>query len=75
MAATIKTTQHNFEITEVGDVVVTPPVQDAAAGDWVRDIRIFAVPAAAGTEVPLMQIRIRAATKEVLQIVSPQSEF
>ena len=74
--ALVKTTQVNLECDEVTNVVVTSIEQDLEAGDYVRVIRVFGTPPAGATTAPmLMEIKIRAATQQPLQIDSPQSVF
>ena len=68
--------QMNIEVTEVSDVVVTTVEQDPGVGDYVRDVRIFGEGATEGGTKPLLiQLRIRAVSRDPLQITSPQTEF
>jgi len=74
--ADLKTTLEHIEVAGVGDVIVTPVEQDTEAGDYVRDLRIFAVPLIEGqTGEMVLQIRLRAETQERLRVVAPQAEF
>jgi hypothetical protein len=76
MMAEIRTTQLNLEIADVGDVVVTTTEQDPELGDYVRDIRIFGVPATSGGSAPLLvQLRIRSASRANLDLSAPAQEF
>jgi hypothetical protein len=76
MAAEIKMTQQTLEISGVTDVVVTAIEQDADAGDYVRDIRIIGEPVSEGAAGPLLlQIRIRALTREELELTAPTQQF
>lgn len=71
--ASVKTTQHNLEITDVSSIVITPVTQDPLAGDWVRDIRIMG---AEGTgEAMVVQLRLRSPTKDPIEIEAPAQEF
>ena len=86
---TINVTFQGIEVTDVGDVVVTPTVQDPDVGDYVRDIRIFGrvvdtgevgspeeQSTTGGTMGPLiLQLRIRALTREVIDLSAPAQSF
>jgi len=80
MTATITLTQQLLEITEVDDVVVTDIVQDPTAGDYVRDIRIFGKTpnldvTSNATRPMLVQLRIRSATRDALELSAPVQSF
>jgi hypothetical protein len=85
---TMSVTFQGIEITDVGDVIVTPTVQDPDAGDYVRDVRIFGRLIATGevgspeeqalgttTGPLLLQVRIRALTRESLDFTAPAQNY
>ena len=77
MVATINIIGQFLEISDVGDVIVTD-TQQSPDGDYVRDIRIFSRPLGAGTEsgaALLVQLRVRAMTREMLDITAPPQNF
>jgi len=59
----------------VGQVVVTPIIQDQNIGDYVREIRIF-TPVSSGSEPELiLSVRLHALTVKALEIQTPPSQF
>lgn len=55
----------------VGQIVVTPIVQDQNIGDYVREIRIFS-PVTSGSEAELiLSVRLHALTVKQLEIMTP----
>jgi|SRR6188768_4246952 hypothetical protein len=55
----------------VGQVVVTPIIQDQSVGDYVREIRIFS-PTSSGAEPELiLAIKMHALTVKALEIMTP----
>lgn len=72
--ALIQHTQINLELTEVGDIIITPVVQDEANGDWVRDIRIFSTVGAL-EPVMMVQIKLRSLTAGRLEVSAPAQQF
>jgi hypothetical protein len=69
----IVTTAHNFEITDVTQIVVTSIEQDTETGMYTRDIRILggAGSVTDAQEPLIIQLRVRALHKEDLEMVAP----
>jgi hypothetical protein len=64
-----------YELTDVGDVIVTDIVQDTVAGDYVRDLRVYG-PLPEGGDAPLLiQLRLRATTRDKLEVTAPPQAF
>lgn len=59
----------------VGQVVVTPIIQDQNIGDYVREIRIFSLPAGGAEPELLLSVRVHALTVKALEIQTPPSTF
>ena len=55
----------------VGQVVVTPIVQDTNIGDYVRDIRIFSLPVLGAEPEMILSVRLHALTVKQLEIMTP----
>jgi len=60
-----------MECNPVGQIVVTPVVQDQNIGDYVREIRIFSAPAVGAEPELLLAVRLHAMTAKQLEIASP----
>jgi hypothetical protein len=66
-------TAMTMECNPVGQVVVTPIVQDQNVGDYVREIRIFSL-ASAGVEPRLLlAVKMHGLTVKQLEIITPPS--
>ena len=64
-------TAMRLECNPVGQIVVTPIVQDPNIGDYVRDLRIFSLPAGSADPELLLQVRLHALTIKQLEIMTP----
>jgi hypothetical protein len=60
-----------LECNPVGQIVVTPIVQDQNVGDYVRELRIFSLPGAGGEPELLMAVKLHALTVKQLEIMTP----
>ena len=75
MAATVNISAQFLEVTDVGDVIVTD-TQQSPDGDYVRDLRVYSRPTGSDeAKALLVQIRIRAMTREMLEITAPPQNF
>lgn len=72
MASEIRTLTQSIAVSDVGDVVVTPIIQEGAI--FVREIRIFG---AAGSEgsVPVFIMRISGASADAVNLKTPELTF
>ena len=52
----------SMECNPVGQVVVTPIVQDQMIGDYVRDIRIFSAQSTNAEPIMVLSVRLHALT-------------
>lgn len=59
----------------VGQVVVTEIIQDQNIGDYVREIRVFSLPATGAEPELLLSVRLHALTVKQLEIQTPPSSF
>jgi hypothetical protein len=59
----------------VGQVSVTPIIQDPQLGDYVRELRIFSLPVSGAEPELLLSVRLHALTVKQLEIVTPPSTF
>lgn len=59
----------------VGQVVVTPIVQDLNIGDYIRELRVFSLPAGGAEPELLLSVRLHALTVKALEIQTPPSTF
>jgi hypothetical protein len=68
----VSTVEQKVEIADVLDVVYTEPEQDEAAnGDYVREIRVYGSPADGQQgQVQVFVLRLRATTKERIQLTT-----
>jgi hypothetical protein len=55
----------------VGQVIVTPIVQDQNIGDYVREIRIFSLPVTGAEPELILSVRMHALTTKQLEIMTP----
>jgi hypothetical protein len=60
-----------MECNPVGQVVITPIVQDQIIGDYVREIRIFSAQSAQAEPVMVLSVRLHALTVKALEIMTP----
>jgi hypothetical protein len=60
-----------LECNPVGTIVVTPIVQDQNIGDYVRELRIFSLPAGGAEPELLLAVRLHALTVKQLEIMTP----
>jgi hypothetical protein len=60
-----------LECNPVGQVVVTPIVQDLNIGDYVRELRIFSLPAGGAEPELLLSVKMHALTVKQLEIMTP----
>jgi hypothetical protein len=61
----------SMECNPVGQVVVTPIVQDQVIGDYVRDIRIFSAQSSTAEPIMVLSVRLHALTIKQLEIMTP----
>jgi hypothetical protein len=64
-----------MECNPVGQIVVTPIIQDQNIGDYIRELRIFSLPATGAEPELLLSVRLHALTVKQLEIVTPPSAF
>jgi hypothetical protein len=65
-----------MDCNPVGQIVVTPIVQDQNIGDYVRELRIFSLPTSQGAEPELLlAVKLHALTVKQLEIQTPASSF
>jgi len=60
-----------LEINPVGQVTVTPIVQDQLIGDYIRELRIFSAQSASAEPVLVLSVRLHALTVKALEIMTP----
>ncbi|RZN24763.1 hypothetical protein [Bradyrhizobium sp. Leo121] len=70
----IATLTQTLEVSDVGDIVITTIEQDADAGDYVREIRVFGT-ATTGKAPSLVTLRLRSTTRQSLEVTAPASGF
>ena len=51
--------------------LVTPIIQDPNLGDYVRELRIFSLPAGGAEPELLLSVRVRGLTAKQLEIMTP----
>lgn len=72
----IVTKAQTIEIDGVTDIIVTATTLDEDAGDYVRELRFFGIPAAEGQSAPLVfTLRIRHPQRDAIAITVPQQDF
>jgi hypothetical protein len=64
-----------MDANPVGQVIVTPIVQDLLVGDFVREIRIMSLPTGGAEPEILLTVRLHALTVKQLEIITPPSTF
>ena len=64
-----------MECNPVGSIVVTPIIQDLNLGDYVREIRVFSLPAGGAEPELLLSVRMHGLTAKQLEILTPPSSF
>ena len=60
-----------MDCNPVGQVIVTPIIQDQDIGDYVRELRIFSLPAGGAEPELLLSVRLHALTVKQLEIATP----
>jgi hypothetical protein len=60
-----------LECNPVGQVVVTPIIQDQLIGDYVRELRIFSLPTTGAEPELVLSVRLHALTVKQLEIMTP----
>jgi hypothetical protein len=60
-----------MECNPVGQVIVTPIVQDQLIGDYVRELRIFSLPSGNAEPELVLSVRMHALTVKQLEIATP----
>ena len=60
-----------MECNPVGQVVITPIVQDQVIGDYVRDIRVFSAQSATAEPILVLSVRLHALTIKALEVATP----
>jgi hypothetical protein len=73
--AQLQTLGMRMECNPVGQVVVTPIIQDQNIGDYVRELRIFSLPATGSEPELLLSVRLHGLTVKQLEIQTPPSQF
>jgi len=69
--AALQTLGVRLECNPVGNIIVTPIIQDQNIGDYVREIRIFSLPASGAEPELLLSVRLHALTVKQLEIATP----
>ena len=69
--AALRMTAVQMDCNPVGQIVVTPIIQDPNLGDFVRELRIFSLPVLGAEPELLMSVRMRALTIKQLEIMTP----
>jgi hypothetical protein len=64
-----------LDCNPVGQILVTPIVQDPVSGDYVRDLRILSLTTENAEPQLLLQVRLHALTVKQLEIHTPPSTF
>lgn len=64
-----------MECNPVGQILVTPIIQDPNVGDYVRELRIFSLPVTGAEPELLMSLRLHGLTVKQLEIMTPPSSF
>jgi len=64
-----------MDCNPVGQIVVTPIVQDQNIGDYVRELRIFSIPVGNAEPALLLAVKLHALTIKQLEIQTPPSTF
>jgi len=67
----LQTLGMRMECNPVGSVIVTPIIQDQNIGDYVREIRVFSLPASGAEPELLLSVRLHALTVKQLEIATP----
>lgn len=75
MAYNIKQLVNSLEISPVTDIVVTTIEHDEEAGDYYRDIKIFAVDPISEVSAVVAMFRVRGAAADDIEIDVPASQF
>jgi len=60
-----------MECNPVGQIVVTPIIQDPNIGDYVRELRIFSLPVLGAEPELLLALRLHALSIKQLEIMTP----
>lgn len=60
-----------MDCNPVGQVIVTPIVQDQQVGDYIREIRIMSLPSGGAEPEMILSIRLHALTVKQLEIYTP----
>ena len=68
---TMRMTSAKLECNPVGQIVVTPIIQDQNIGDYVRELRIFSLPAGGAEPELLIAVKLHALTVKQLEIMTP----
>jgi len=64
-----------MECNPVGQIIVTPIIQDQNLGDYIREIRIFSAAVNGAEAELLLSVRLHALTTKQLEIQTPPSKF
>jgi hypothetical protein len=60
-----------MECNPVGQVIITPIVQDQIIGDYVREIRVFSAQSANAEPIMVLSVRLHALTIKALEVATP----
>ena len=60
-----------MECNPVGQVVITPIVQDQVIGDYVRELRVFSAQSANAEPIMILSVRLHALTIKALEVSTP----
>lgn len=71
----ISTTNQTIMVDDVTDVVVTAAVLDINTGDYVREVRVTAIPAVGTDPTQVFVLRLAAPDRAKLDLSAPAQEF
>lgn len=71
----LRTLGMRIDCNPVGQIVVTPIIQDTNIGDYVRELRVFSLPVGGADPELLLSVRLHALSIKQLEIITPPSSF
>jgi hypothetical protein len=71
----LRTLGMRIDCNPVGQIVVTPIIQDTNIGDYVRELRVFSLPVGSADPELLLSVRLHALSIKQLEIITPPSSF
>lgn len=75
LASALRLTTMKMECNPVGQITITPIVQDLSIGDYIREIRIFSQPTKGAEPELLVHLRLHALSVKPLEIQTPADTF